>query len=146
MNESNLPAKKRALISRRDSDDFVSTNDDDNFYFSSRDHGYSNIDGTGFEFNYWDNGSDTYNLALDVDAANRTTHNHNEGGGIVDIHRFNIYDDKIILPKGVDPNHVVFHALSWDKRGWLNQQDGEWPKQGLLRGMVELVFDPHGAY
>ena len=29
LNESNLPAKKRSLISRRDSDDIGSTNDDD---------------------------------------------------------------------------------------------------------------------
>ena len=44
LNESNLPAKKRALISRRDSDDFGSTNDDDNNNNDNNSNNNSNSD------------------------------------------------------------------------------------------------------
>ena len=93
------------------SSNYEGTNGDDNFIFSEDDHGTKEINNgisnTG--------GSDTYYLALDVDAKNKIPHPYRlHGGGRPEIWNIDL-NDKLILPKGADAKDLFIKDFGYNR-------------------------------
>ena len=86
------------------SSNYEGTNGDDTFIFSEDDHGTKVINNGSSNTG----GSDTYYLALDVDAKNKIPHPYRlHGGGRPEIYNIDL-NDKLILPKGADAKDLFF--------------------------------------